>query len=100
MLLWEKSILSLNNVIIRPTKIMNIADKNWAHFQKTKYFKIQSFRKISFIKVDLLVKYSSEKKNSEKFGCFLMPENDFGSTNFANFEEVVHNFGRSEDDMI
>ena len=65
---WEISIFSLNNVIVRPTKIMNRADKNWAHFQKTKYFKIQSFRKISFIKVDLLVKYSSEKKKSERFG--------------------------------
>ena len=31
-LLWEISNLSLNNVIIRPTKIMNRADKNWAHF--------------------------------------------------------------------
>ena len=30
--IWEISILSLNNVIIRPTKIMNRADKNWVHF--------------------------------------------------------------------
>ena len=29
-----------------------------------------------------------------------MPKNDFESTNFANFEEVVHSFGRSDDDMI
>ena len=29
-----------------------------------------------------------------------MPRNDFESTNFANFKEVVHNFGRSDDDMI
>ena len=28
-----------------------------------------------------------------------MPKNDFESTNFANFEEVVHNFGRSDDDI-
>ena len=28
----EISIFSLNNVIVRPTKIMNRADKNWAHF--------------------------------------------------------------------
>ena len=26
-----------------------------------------------------------------------MPKNDFESTNFANFEEVVRNFGRSDD---
>ena len=30
--LWEVGILSLNSVIVRPTKIMNRADKNWAHF--------------------------------------------------------------------
>ena len=29
-----------------------------------------------------------------------MLKNDFESTNFAIFEEVVHNFGRSDDDMI
>ena len=28
-----------------------------------------------------------------------MPKKDFESTNFANFEEVVHNFGRSDDDI-
>ena len=30
--LGEISIFSLNNVIVRPTKIMNRADKNWSHF--------------------------------------------------------------------
>ena len=30
--LGEISILSLNSVIVRPTKIMNRADENWAHF--------------------------------------------------------------------
>ena len=29
-----------------------------------------------------------------------MSKNDFESINFANFEEVVSNFGRSDDDMI
>jgi hypothetical protein len=28
-----------------------------------------------------------------------MLKNDFESTTFAIFEEVVHSFGRSEDDM-
>ena len=64
------------------------------------FFENNVHQKISFIKVDLLVKYSSQKKNSERFGWFLMPKNYFESTNFANFEEVVHNFGRSDDDMI
>jgi hypothetical protein len=31
---------------------------------------------------------------------FFMPKNDFESANLANFEEVVHNFCRSDDDMI
>ena len=30
--LWEKSILSINSVIVRPNKIMNRADKIWTHF--------------------------------------------------------------------
>ena len=30
--LAEISIFSLKNVTVRPTKIMNRADKNWAHF--------------------------------------------------------------------
>jgi hypothetical protein len=30
--LWEISISSLNNDTVRPTKIMNSADKNWVHF--------------------------------------------------------------------
>ena len=29
-----------------------------------------------------------------------MPINDFEIMNFANFEDVVHNFGRYGDDMI
>ena len=68
MYLQEISIFLLNHVIVRHTKIMNRADKNWAHFQKTKYSKNQSFQKIPFVKVDLLVKYSLQKKTSERFG--------------------------------
>ena len=56
--LVEISIFSLNLVIVRLTKIMNRADKNWAQ------------------------------------------KNDFENTNFEMFEEVVHNFGKSDDDMI
>jgi predicted Zn-dependent protease with MMP-like domain len=29
-----------------------------------------------------------------------MPKNEFESKNFANFEELAHNFGMSDDDMI
>ena len=55
--LVEISIFPLNNVTVRPTKIMNRADKNWAHFKK--HF---------LLKVGLLVQYSSKKKKWEKFG--------------------------------
>ena len=60
--LWEMSIFSLNNVTVRPTK-MSRADKNWSHIQKRKYFKNETFQKKSIIKVDLLTKYSIQKKN-------------------------------------
>ena len=36
----------------------------------------------------------------ERFNQFLTQKNDFESTNFDMFEEVVHNFGKSDDDMI
>ena len=36
--LVEISIFSLNNVTVRPTKIMNRLDNNWAGFKKLKYF--------------------------------------------------------------
>ena len=39
--LVEISIFSLNNVIVRPTKIMNRADKNWAHFKEQNTLKIK-----------------------------------------------------------
>ena len=37
---------------------------------------------------------------SERFHQFLTQKNDFESTNLEIFEEVVHNFGKSDDDMI
>ena len=80
---------------------MNRADKNWADFLKAKYILLLSnFKKELFIRNELLFKYSSKKKKSEWFGWFLMPKNDFENTSFANFEEVVQNFGSSDDDMI
>ena len=53
----ERHIFSQNNVIVRLTKIMNRADKNWARFYKIKYFKTQRFQEISLLKVGLLNKY-------------------------------------------
>ena len=36
----------------------------------------------------------------ERFDQFLTQKNDFKSTNFEMFQEVVHNFGKSDADMI
>ena len=44
--LVEISIFSLNLVIVRLTKNMNRANKNWAQFQKIKYLKNQNFQKL------------------------------------------------------
>ena len=52
------------------------------------------------VKVGLLVKYSSQKKNSERFDWILVLKNDFEGQNLAIFDEVAHNFGRSDNDMI
>ena len=65
--LWKISIFSLYNVMVRPTKIMNRADKNGAHFWRTKYFKNQSFQKISFLKVDLLKPFQNKKSKKNFF---------------------------------
>ena len=52
------------------------------------------------LKVGFLVKYSSWNFFSKRFDQFLIQKNYFESTNFEMFEKVVHNFGKSDDDMI
>ena len=37
---------------------------------------------------------------SERFDQFLTQRNDFESTTFEMFKEVVHTFGKSGDDII
>ena len=54
-------LLSLNRVTVRPNKILNKAVKKASTFLETKYLENQSFQKSSFLKVGLLVKYSSQK---------------------------------------
>ena len=95
--LLEISIFSLNNVIIRLTKIVNRADKNWAHFQGIKYLKNQSFQKNFINKSWSPNQIFFTEKKLERFDQFQTLKNDFESTNFAIFEKVVHNFGKSED---
>ena len=92
---------SLNLVIDRLTKIMIRAVKNWAQFQEIKYLKNQNFQKHFFNKSwspsqIFLIDFFS----SERFDQILTEKNEFESTNFDMFEEVVYNFDKSEDDMI
>ena len=73
---------------------MTIANENGAHFKKTKFSKNFIIKSWS-----PSLMFFTEKK-SERFQGFLMLKNEFESTNFAIFEEIVHNFGRSDNDMI
>ena len=42
---------------------------------------------------------NSSQKNIRKIQMIFDAENDFENQNFEFFEEVVNNFGRSEDDL-
>ena len=64
------------------------------------YIKNQSFEKNSLIEVGLLIKYSSQNCFFGKIQPNSNKKNDFESTNFEMFEEVVHNSGKSDHDMI
>ena len=48
----------------------------------------------------LLIKYSSLKFFLERFDQFLMLKNDFENQNFVIFDKVVHNFGKTGDEII
>ena len=52
------------------------------------------------IKVDLLKSNILKIIFFERFSQFLELKNDFENQNFEIFEEVVHNFGKSDDDLI
>ena len=93
--LVEPIIFSLYHVIIRPTKVIKAADKNWAHLNQ-KHFKNKKFQKISVISSPI---FFTEKK-SERFLQFSSPKNDIENQNIAIFEKVLKNIGRPDDDMI
>ena len=53
------------------------------------------------IKVRLLVQYSSKNfLGGERFNQFSTLKDDFESHIFEMFKEVVHNFGKSDGDII
>ena len=82
------------------TKIMSRAYKKWAQFLKIQYLKNQNYQKVFFNKVRSLSKIFFIDFFSKRFYQFLTQTNDFESKDFEILEEVVHNFGKSDDDMI
>ena len=98
----EVIIFLLNYFIIRQTKIINRAGKNWAHFYKIKDTENQNFQKFSLVKVGLLVKSNILKRKffRERFDQLLTEKNDLESQNLEMFDEVAHNFGNSDNAMI
>jgi hypothetical protein len=68
---------------------------------KIKYFKNPNFqKKKNLIKVGLPVQYSTQRFFFERFNQFSTFKNDFENQNFEMFEEVVHNFSKSDGDTI
>ena len=57
---------------------------------------------LGLIKVGLLLSQSNifNRKKIRKIPVIFHTENDFENPNFAIFEEVLKNFGGSDDDMI
>ena len=55
---------------------------------------------LPLMKVGVLINYSSQNFFFERFDQFLMLKNDFENQNFVIFANVVHNFGKSDDDII
>ena len=105
------------HVIVRPTKIMNRADKIWAHFQKIKCIKDKSFQIISLIEISnwsptrwtilrtfksiTHVLYCSKKKKKIDDSIqFSLLKNYFENKNFAIFEELVNNSGRPDNNIV
>ena len=77
MYLVEISIFSLNDVTIRPAKIINRANKNWAHLEEIKYFENQKFQDHFFIKSWSLSSIFFKDFFLERFDPFSTLENDF-----------------------
>ena len=59
------------------------------NFEKKTFYKSWSPNPIFFIEIFL-----------ERLDHFFTQKYDFESTNFEMFEEVVHNFGKSDDDKL
>ena len=64
------------------------------------YVKNQSFQKMLLIKVGPLIKYSSQKIVFGKIRPILDNEKWLWTQNFEIFDQVVHNFGKSDDVII
>ena len=83
--LVEISIFSLNNVTVRSTKIMNRADKNWAHFKKW-----------YFVTKIVLTYCSSDREKLLKFEA----EGREFANNFEITRTICSNSERSEQFLV
>ena len=100
MRLVEISIFSLNDVIVRLTKIYEQSQHKLDIFLENKVLKELMFSENFTCKSwspSLLIIFI---KKSESFVWFLILKTEFESQNFAIFEEVVHNFDQRSDNII
>ena len=74
-------IFLLYHTIVKHTKIIRRADKNWAYFLENKAF------------------WNLKMSKKTKFSDFSL-KNDYENQKFAIFEELFDNFGRSHNYMI
>ena len=74
------------------------ADKKGHIFRKWKYV----FKKSKILKASFTKSWSPRIQRFflERFNQLLALKNDFENQNFEMFEEVVHNLGKSDNDMI
>ena len=86
--LLKIAIFLLYHLIVRPIKIMNQADKNWAHFKKQSTLEVKIFKKKFIFKSWSLSLIFFTEKKFRKIPLIFDAENDFESTNFAIFDSL------------
>ena len=98
--LLEISIFSLNNVTVKPAKIMNGADKKLVPFLENQVptLRIKHFKKYSKYKLGLLVQYSSKQKIGKIRPIFNPEKQNILRCSRRLF--IILNFGKCDGDII
>ena len=76
---------------------MNRGYQNYEQRRQKLGTSLEIFKK-KFIKTRSLTPIFFNKNFFERFNQFSMMKNDFENQNFETFQEVVHNFGKSDSD--